>query len=44
MACGPCEDRVEAERWAIARCGDPRAIAQSWRWIAFGGSDQLSPR
>jgi hypothetical protein len=27
MACDQCEDRAEAERRAIARCGDPRAIA-----------------
>ncbi len=27
MACDQCEDRVEAERRAIAKCGDPRAIA-----------------
>lgn len=27
MACDPCADRIEAEQRAIARCGDPRAIA-----------------
>jgi hypothetical protein len=27
IACDQCEDRVEAERRAIAKCGDPRAIA-----------------
>jgi hypothetical protein len=27
IACDPCEDRIDAERRAIAKCGDPRAIA-----------------